>query len=141
MGLALTNQKKKNGFSFSRRSERKLAFAHSDLQRLAREAIKVVDFSVLWTWRSDDLQEDLFDLGLTKKKGGKSKHNKKPSDAMDLAPFPIDWVDRERFCYFAGILKGIAAQMEIKIRWGGDWDQDNKTLDETFSDMCHFELM
>jgi len=25
-----------------------------------------------------------------------------PSDAVDVAPYPIDWNDKERFYYFAG---------------------------------------
>lgn len=64
-----------------------------------------------------------------------------PCLAVDVVPYPVDWDDRERFAYFAGIVKGIAFSMGLEIRWGGDWDQDGKTLDEIFSDMPHFELL
>ena len=64
-----------------------------------------------------------------------------PSLAIDAAPSPIDWNDRERFFYFAGVVKGVAEEMGIKIRWGGDWDGDNDFDDQTFDDLVHFELV
>ena len=57
-----------------------------------------------------------------------------------LAPYPIDWNDKERFYFFAGYVKGIASQMGIELRWGGDWDSDNQLHDQTFMDLPHFEL-
>jgi hypothetical protein len=30
--------------------------------------------------------------------------------------------------------------MNIKIRWGGDWDSDNIMKDQTFNDLPHFQL-
>ena len=47
-----------------------------------------------------------------------SKHNKLPSKAVDVAPYPIDWNDPDRFYHFAGYVRGIAEGMGIKIRWG-----------------------
>lgn len=135
----MTKAKRKDGFSFNQASRAKLAFAHPELQNLFLEAIQHVDCSILCSYRSNELQDEYYRTGFSKKKGGESKHNRKPSDAVDVIPYPVDWRDRERFCYFAGIVMGIALKMGIKIRWGGDWDQDNKTQDETFSDMAHFE--
>ena len=31
--------------------------------------------------------------------------------------------------------------MNIKIRWGGDWDSDNIMKDQTFNDLPHFEII
>ena len=42
--------------------------------------------------------------------------------------------------YFAGVVKGIASQMGIGIRWGGDWDMDTEVKDNRFDDLVHFEL-
>ena len=30
--------------------------------------------------------------------------------------------------------------MGINIRWGGDWNSDFRINDQTFDDLCHFEL-
>jgi len=35
---------------------------------------------------------------------------------------------------------GVASQMGIKIRWGGDWDSDGSVCDNKFNDLVHFEL-
>jgi hypothetical protein len=35
----------------------------------------------------------------------------------------------------------IAAQMDVKLRWGGDWDQDTQVKDNNFDDLWHFELV
>ena len=67
-------------------------------------------------------------------------HNKKPSKAIDVAPYPIDWDDRERMTYFAGYVKGIAMMLGIPIRWGGDWNSNNDLKDNNFDDLPHFEL-
>jgi len=48
--------------------------------------------------------------------------------------------DRERFTYFAGYVVGIAYQMGLKIRWGGDWDMDTQVKDNNFDDLPHFEI-
>ena len=60
--------------------------------------------------------------------------------AVDVAPYPIDWNDRERFTYFAGYVMGIAAKMGIKLRWGGDWDRDHNLKENSFDDLPHFEI-
>jgi hypothetical protein len=31
--------------------------------------------------------------------------------------------------------------MEVKLRWGGDWDSDKDTKDQNFNDLPHFELI
>lgn len=68
-------------------------------------------------------------------------HNKTPSLAVDVAPWPIDWNDKNRFYHFAGRVQGIAQMFNIKIRWGGDWDSDNDLKDQNFYDLPHFELV
>ena len=70
-----------------------------------------------------------------------SKHNKLPSKAVDVAPYPIDWNDPDRFYHFAGYVRGIAEGMGIKIRWGGDWNGNFDLKDQNFYDLPHFELL
>ena len=78
--------------------------------------------------------------GNSKVKFPNGKHNKSPSVAVDVAPYPIDWKDRDRFHYFGGYVLGIAAMMGLRIRWGGDWDMDTQTKDNKFDDLVHFEI-
>ena len=69
------------------------------------------------------------------------KHNQKPSLAIDVSPYPINWRDTKRFYYFAGVVKAAAYSLGLNIRWGGDWDSDNDFNDQTFMDLVHFELI
>lgn len=63
-----------------------------------------------------------------------------PSNAVDIAPYPIDWNDRERFTYLAGHVKMAAHMLGIKVTWGGDWNNNNEVKDNNFDDLPHFEL-
>ena len=95
--------------------------------------------------RGKERQDELFEQGRTKVKWPNSKHNVlEPADlsrAVDMAPYPIDWEDRERFHYFAGHVMGIAATMGGQLRWGGDWDEDTEVDDNSFDDLPHYELV
>ena len=126
---------------FSNRSKAALETCHCDLQILLNAAIKHVDFSVLEGHRGRAAQDAAFAGGFSKVKWPNGKHNKTPSMAVDIAPYPIVWGDTERFVLFAGFLLGIAASMDISIRWGGDWDRDTQVKDEKFRDLGHFELI
>lgn len=99
------------------------------------------DCTVLEGYRSPKRQHQLFMEGKSKVDAGESKHNASPSLAVDVAPCPIDWNDKERFYLFAGYVLGRADALGIKIRWGGDWDQDTLVDDQTFNDLVHFELI
>lgn len=70
-----------------------------------------------------------------------SKHNKAPSEAIDIAPFPLDWNDAEAFTLLAGIYVGTAAIMGIRVRTGIDWDADLNTKEHSFKDRPHIELV
>lgn len=121
-------------------SIKKIATCDSRLQEIIREAIKIIDFSVLSGHRSIEEQDNLFMSGATKNRGGKSKHNEYPSLAVDLAPYPIDFADRDRYFHLAGVIRAVAFKLGIKIRYGGDWNSDNQFRDERFQDLGHFEL-
>lgn len=128
-------------YKFSKRSKSALDSAHPSLQLLFNEVIQIIDCTVIFGHRNKKEQEHQFHLGHTKLRFPKSKHNSVPSNAVDVVPYPIDWNDRERFVYFAGIVKGIASQLGIKYRWGGDWNSNNDLKDQTWMDLPHYELL
>ena len=125
---------------FGRRSKEQLSSCHPDLQKLFNEVIKYYDCTILEGYRSNENQLKAFNAGKSRIKSG-GKHNQSPSLAADVAPWPIDWKDKDRFYHFAGIVQGIAKMLNIKIRWGGDWDSDNDLKDQTLYDLPHFELI
>jgi peptidoglycan L-alanyl-D-glutamate endopeptidase CwlK len=132
---------------FGAESKKQLATCDSDLQVVMNEAIKYINFSVIEGHRGQAAQEAAFAAGDTELHWPNGKHNKSPSLAVDIAPFPIDWSDSQRFVYFAGIIMGIAFKLkeEAKIthtlKWGGDWNNDTQVKDESFRDLGHFELL
>ena len=125
---------------FGRKSKERLNTCESSLQKVFNEVIKHVDCSVLEGHREKDRQNKLFEEGKTKVKYPNGRHNRQPSSAVDVTPYPVDWKDRERQTLFAGFVIGVASQMGIKLRWGGDWDQDFQVVDNRFDDFPHFEL-
>ncbi|NIM50435.1 MAG: M15 family peptidase [Gemmatimonadales bacterium] len=129
------------GYAYSKTSEVKLQQCHPDLQRVFRHVIQFIDHTVLTGHRGQLDQEEMYRTGRSQRNWPNSKHNGLPAKAIDVAPYPIDWYDRERFYYFAGFVMGIAAEMRIPLRYGGDWDGDWETRDNGFDDLCHFELV
>lgn len=124
---------------FGKRSKERLATMHPDMQRVLVEVVKHFDCTILEGHRDEARQEKLFLEGKSKVRWPDSKHNKKPSDAADVIPYPVDWEDTNRMRLFAGFVLGIAISMGIRLRWGGDWDQDTQVKDNKFNDLPHFE--
>ena len=125
---------------FGKRSRNALATCHPKLQEVFNEVIKFVDCSVLEGHRSGERQDKLFKEGKTKVKYPNGRHNASPSNAVDVTPYPVRWLDRERQTHFAGFVLGMARAMGIKLRWGGDWDMDFEVQDNKFDDFPHFEI-
>jgi len=125
---------------FGRKSKERLNTCNEKLQKVFNEVIKHVDCSVLEGHREKDRQNKLYEEGKTKVKYPNGRHNRQPSSAVDVTPYPVDWKDRERQTLFAGFVIGVASQMNINLRWGGDWDQDFQVADNRFDDFPHFEL-
>lgn len=128
-------------FKFSRRSKDKLEGVHPDLLKVLNEAIKHVDFTVLEGLRDLERQGELVRQG--KSKTMNSKHLKHPDGyghAVDIAPYPIDWDNKERFVYLGGYIRAVGHSMGIEVTWGGDWDSDFNTKDHSFFDGPHFQL-
>ncbi len=136
---------------FSRSSKEKLETCREELKMLFREVIKEFDCTILYGYRTEENQNRLFEQKKSKLKWPKSKHNKGPSMAVDVAPYyanhdpHIDWKDREKFVCFAGYVMGLAGQMNIKLRWGGAWKGLGKLnkdhYKKPFDDLVHWELI
>jgi peptidoglycan L-alanyl-D-glutamate endopeptidase CwlK len=105
------------------------------------ESLAIMDFTVVCGHRSEELQNKAFKEGRSKLEWPYSKHNRTPSLAVDIAPYPIDWNDKERFYFLAGVMKAMAYKHDIGIRWGGDWKGDNDFKNNSFNDLVHFELI
>jgi hypothetical protein len=117
------------------------ATLHPDLQRLCDEVIKHVDFAITCGHRGEADQNNAFDRGASMVRFPEGKHNSLPSKAVDVAPYPIVWSDTEAFTLLAGVFYGVAAMLGIRIRLGADWDGDFNTLEHSFKDRPHIEIV
>lgn len=128
--------------AFGKRSESNLITCCSHLQRLARVVVVKFDCSVLWGRRGKEPQDLAFKNGWTTKPWPESIHNAeapKLSKAMDLEPYPINFKDKQREYYFSGYVRGKAEELELRLRYGSDWDGDFDINDQVLRDPCHFE--
>ena len=125
---------------FSQKSKSRLYTCDKRLVKLFKEVVKEFDCTIIEGHRGQKKQDEAYNRGNSKLKFPNGRHNKSPSFAVDVAPYPVDWKDRDRFHYFAGYVLGIANSLDLNIRWGGDWNQDTHTRDNKFDDLVHFEI-
>ena len=132
---------------FGKQSLDRLATCDERIQKVMNEAIKHIDFTILFGYRTPAEQFELFKQGRTlvgkewKVTGktvtnldGKTKmsnHNSNPSKAIDIAPYPIDWNNIQRFLDMAKVVKEAAKTVGVEITYGGDWKM---------KDYPHFEV-
>ena len=126
------NQSKDSLMSYKlgTRSMQSLSGVHPDLVAVVKLAITIteVDFTVIEGVRNINRQRELV------KKGASTTMNSRhiTGHAVDMVPWPVDWNDLERFEIMSEAMKAAAAELEIPIKWGGDW--------KSFYDAPHFEL-
>ncbi len=126
---------------FSRHSLAQLRTCEDDLVMLCEETIRVgMDFRVIWGHRPKEVQNAAFNRGFSKKRWPNSLHNRYPSLAIDVAPWPIDWEDLVRFHALVALFRATAFFLELPIRVGLDWDGDFDFQDQSFVDYGHIEL-
>ena len=115
----------------------KLGEGHPDIARLVKATVARMpadhDLIVLCVWRGKAEQDKAFADGKSKLRWPDSKHNSSPSRAVDLAPYPLDWSDRHAFVELATYVLEAAADLGIRVRWGGHF--------AGFPDLPHFELL
>ncbi|MDO9858959.1 M15 family metallopeptidase [Glaesserella parasuis] len=132
-------------FVLGQASEEKLKGVHSDLVKVVHLALSksAVDFRVIEGLRTKERQQQLFKQGATKTMN--SRHL--TGHAVDLAPIvavegkaAIPWNDKSKFKDVAKAMFQAAKELNVTIRWGGDWNENGKSEDEKFYDGPHFEL-
>ena len=131
-------------YSFGSASLEKLSGVAPELRGIAARAIasSPVDFTIVWGSRGEQIQNALFESGASRKRWTASKHNSTPALALDFAPWVqqrIDWEDTHIFALIAGVF--FASARPGQLRWGGDWDGDGTTKDQTLMDWGHIELL
>nr|BDD44673.1 peptidase [Legionellales bacterium] len=130
---------------FSRRSLDKLETCDKRLQDICNRVIKELDISIISGMRGAVEQDTLYEQGFSKVRFPGSKHNSDPSQAVDVMLWNkekphIRWNDREQMALVAGYMMMTASTMDIKLRWGGDWDGDKISKNENFFDGGHFQI-
>lgn len=124
-------------YKFGKRSRERLKGIDTRLINVLNELIKMMDVTIIEGVRTKERQAELLKQGATKVKYSKHMEGK----AVDLSPYPIDWENRDGFYYMGGMIRGIAKQLGLKVRFGGDWDSDGDTKDNNFDDLVHIEIL
>lgn len=109
-------------YNYSKLSLKRIAECDPKLQQIAMELIKEMDVTVLCGHRGKEDQEKAVKMGTSKVHWPNSKHNKSPSLAIDIVPFPIQWKDLKPYEDMRARIGKIAKRLGIKIRtisW--DW--------------------
>ena len=127
-------------YKYSKSSADKLKTCDPRLQAVFQAVLKEIDHTIICGHRNQNDQDTAVAQGKSKVNWPNSEHNKTPSRAVDAAPYPINWNDRERFTLFAGYVLGVASSMGVRLRWGGDWDRIYSPKRNRFDDLVHFEL-
>ena len=117
----------------SAKSQAKLNTCHSDLIRLIEAVAETEKCAVICGFRGRYEQEKAYYTGKSKAKWGQSKHNLKPSHAVDVVPVPLNWEDIPAFEKLGEKIMAKAKELGISIRWGRDFTN--------LKDYAHFELM
>jgi peptidoglycan L-alanyl-D-glutamate endopeptidase CwlK len=124
--------------SFSKKSLEKLNQCHPDLITLMNEVIKTTDITVITGHRGKEAQDKAYREGKSKVLWPNGKHNQTPSLAVDIAPYPVDWNDINRFKILGAFVLDLAKFLKThgviahEIEWGGNWKK--------FKDWGHFEI-
>lgn len=137
-------------YALGSKSLAKLEGVHPDLVKVVKRAIQISDqdFMVLEGVRTPARQKELYAQGRTKP-GPKvtwtltSNHFKQADGfghAVDLVPYPVDWNTASKFTAIAKAMLVAADDLGVKLRWGGNWDGDDRPGEKGESDGPHFEL-
>ena len=117
----------------SKTSRQKLNTCHSDLIKLIETVAETEKCAVICGFRGRHEQEKAYYEGKSKAKFGQSKHNLKPSHAVDVVPVPLNWEDIPAFEKLGEKIMAKAKELGINIRWGRDFTN--------LKDYPHFELV
>ena len=142
--------------SYGPASNAKLMTCHDEIRVVMSAALKLtppsLDITIVHGFRDKDGQNSI-DPRFTTKRWPASYHNATDdagdpcSDACDWAPWirlrsgkmGIPWTDVKMFSFLGGIIQAAAAELDIAITWGGDFDRDGSTEDQTLADVGHIQ--
>lgn len=121
-----------------------LATADPRLHRVAFKVLAIKDHSILKGHRTEAEQDAAFFSEHSELSWPHGKHNAVPSLALDVQTYPRPPHERdlraEQF-YLLGLYVGIAAQMDIELITGADWDDDGELTDNGWDDLFHVEII
>lgn len=119
--------------SFGSNSTRILKQLHPDLQRVAVEAVKHFDFSLICGHRNKTEQMRAYHSGASRAKYGQSPHNFKPALAFDSIPYPFQgWSVIPPFEEMGVAILDASKKVGVEITWGKGF--------KGLVDYPHFEL-
>ncbi|MDP3869208.1 M15 family metallopeptidase [Phenylobacterium sp.] len=132
-------------FALSKLSLSRLEGVNPKLVAVVKRAITLstVDFMVVEGVRSAARQKQLYAQGRTVPGKVvtwtlKSKHI--DGLAVDLLPAPYDWKDPKGFDAVNRAMMRAAGELGVGLRWGGNWDGDDKPREKGETDSPHWEL-
>jgi peptidoglycan LD-endopeptidase CwlK len=132
--------------NYSNNSLNNLLTSHKDLVTIFTHVINYFDNTIICGHRNKYEQDKAYEEGNSQVKYPFSKHNSKPSMAIDAVTYPINWEDVNQHYYFSGYVKAVAdlfyeqGKISHKVRCGADWNKNMQVSDENFMDLFHFEL-
>ncbi len=118
--------------SFGTNSAKHLATLEPELQDVLIEAIRHYDFSVVCGYRNMEDQNTAYNEERSNLRYPNSNHNKNPSLAVDIIPYPTGYDDIPEFFVMATHIYAAAQKFGVLIQWGGHWTN--------LKDYPHFEL-
>lgn len=116
----------------------KLKTCHPNLVKLMLRVDEIYPIHVICGERGKEEQDKAFEEKKSKLKYPESKHNKRPSLAVDVVPDPdrsaktISWADLLPFEIMCLAIESAADELDINVRLGRDFD---------FKDYPHVELI
>lgn len=132
---------------FGGSSKERLDTVDRVLQEVMEYAISIshIDFGIprLGGKRTAEEQCKLFRQNLSKCDGVNKVSKHQSGLAIDVVAYVNGGYTYEKEYYYM-IYQAvmIAAKVcKVSIRWGGDWDGDLNLRDQSFNDLCHFEVI
>lgn len=144
--------------AFGKASRERLDKAHPDLRVLFNAVVPDFDCTILESVRTPEQQQKNVDSGASRTMDTRHYADVNGrSGAVDAAPYPLQWPrqpaddspaerlrwmkDYARYYLFAGYVLATARRLDIRVRWGGDWDRDWNIQEQNFDDLVHFEVI
>ena len=115
----------------------RLAQVHPDLRALVLDVSTSTDVVVVQGARSLEDEERAIAYGKSALRDpAASKHvltsTRTLAEAVDVAPFPVEWSNIPRFYSLASLMFARASALSVNLTWGGHWLH--------LKDFDHFEL-